>query len=196
MSHFNAGKVIIVGGTGGPNSLEKTLFGNPEQVNRGNYARKAVLEASTIKEASLTNANVLCEHCTSVFSEDGDWGESKKSPSREHYNFPGLIESAEKGCHLCIILLNHIPAKSLELLHDRVGKSLEQPRPTLRVRRQEFITDRAADVKYCVELVGFDLDKYAPYSYKPDLGGFSAEAIFEPQKLEGKLFPPNQEVPI
>jgi hypothetical protein len=42
-------------------------------------------------------------------------------------------------------------------------------------------------VKYCVDVFGFDLEKYVPYGYKPDLGDFSAKVILEPQKPEGKL---------
>lgn len=51
-------------------------------------------------------------------------------------------------------------------------------------------------MQYCVELVGFDLDKYVPYGYKPDLGRFSAEVIFEPQKPEGKFSESNLEIPL
>jgi len=190
MSHFNASKVVIFGGTGGPNSLEKTLWGNSQQVNRGSYIRKSVIEASGAEKETLTKANVLCEHCASVFSENGDWGEEKRNPSTEHYTFPGVIESAEKGCHLCVLLLNHIPSKSYEYLESRITEGLHQPRLTLRARRREFITDASADVKYCVDLFGFDLEKYVPYGYKPDFGDFSAEVILEPQKPEGRSSTP------
>jgi hypothetical protein len=190
MSHFNAQKVIVIGGTGGPNSLEKTLFGNPERVDRGHFVRKSVSQAPGTNNEGFGIPNVLCENCTSVFSEDGDWGDDKRHPSREHYTFPGVVKSAESGCHLCVMLLNHISTKSYELLESKEKEGSEQPKLKMRVRRREFVTDGDANTQYCVDLVGFDLENYVPYGYKSNFGGFSTEVIFERQKLEGKFSAP------
>lgn len=80
MSHFNASKVIIVGGTCGPNSLEKSLFGNPQRLNRGSFTRKSVTGATSTNGESLTKAMFYANICASVFSENGGWGETKQSP--------------------------------------------------------------------------------------------------------------------
>jgi hypothetical protein len=190
MSSFAANKVIVVGGTGGPNSLEKTLFGSPEQVSRGNFVRKSVIKVSATDNEILTTGYILCENCAHVFSENGDWGENNLYPSRDHYTFPGVIESAENGCHLCVLLLNHIPPKTWEQLQRRVTEGLEQPYLNLRVRRQEFVNDRSAELKYYVELSGFELEdeNTAPYSIEdqPQLKSYSFTLILEPQKLDCK----------
>ena len=222
MSHFAANKVIVLGGTGGPNSLEKTLFGTPEQVSRGEFIRKSVSEASGTG-GGVTKPNILCENCAFVFGENGDWGgsqphsktglglvegdeddplggqardlaqlggESHQYPSRDHYNFPGLIESAENGCHLCVLLLNHIPLERWEQLQRRLNEGLEQSTLNLKVRRQEFINDRSVELKYYVELGGFQLEdeESVPYSSGKQalLGTYSTTLVLEPQIPDGK----------
>lgn len=157
------------------------MYGSLETIHRGNFVRKCVADAKGKDKEIVSEPNILCEKCAKAFKIN--------QYSGDHYTLPGVIESADNGCHLCILLLNHIPPKNWDQLQLRMKEGFKEPLLTLHVKRQEFVKvqsrsyeqmelrlmedlglkkrppteilqDQSVEIKYYVELSGFKIDPH------------------------------------
>lgn len=112
-----------------------------------------------------------------------------RSRTIETHTFSGLIESAENGCHLCHVLLNHIPPTKWEQLSSSLQSEAENTPLDLCVYKQQISNaQNASATRFYVELSGFHFGNEEPRSVTSATlrDKFKVTLLLEPQKADSK----------